>query len=122
MVKAHPSPVQGLGLGDGAGHPVQNEAVDTVGLLQPLTDDADDHVIRDQLAGVHIGLGQQPGLGAFLNGGAQDIAGGDRRDAQLGTEDLSLGAFPGSGGTQKDQFHAHLSCSCLTPGSPYNAA
>ena len=57
MVKHDAGLVQGLGLGQGAGHAVQDKALGTVGLLQPLGHDADDHGIGDQLACVHIGLG-----------------------------------------------------------------
>ena len=77
------------------------------GLSQALGHDADDDLVGDQLARVHIGLGLQPDGRAVLDGGAEDVAGGDGGDAQLGTEDLSLGAFAGAGGAQQDQLHTH---------------
>ena len=69
-------------------------------LLQPLADNANDHFIGHQLAGVHIGLGLQPGGRTVLDGGTQDVAGRDAGDAQLLAQDFRLGAFTGTGGAQ----------------------
>ena len=96
MVKDDAGLLQGLGLGDGAGHPVQDIAVGAVGLGQPLHHDADDHSVRDQLASVHIALGLEPHGRAVLHGRAQDVPGGDGGDAQLLTEDRRLGALSGA--------------------------
>ena len=93
LVDPDAHPLDGLGLGDGAGHAVQDEALGAVGLCQPLFQDADDDIIRHKAAGVHVTLGLQAHLGALLDGGPQDVAGGDGRDAQLGGEDLGLGAL-----------------------------
>ena len=93
LVDADAHLLDGLGLGDGAGHAVQDKALGAVGLGQPLLQDADDDVVRHKAAGVHVALGLQAHLGAVLDGGAQDVAGGDCRDAQLGGEDLGLGAL-----------------------------
>ena len=57
MVKGHACLGQSLGLANGAGHSVQDEAPGAVRLLQPLGNDADDNGIGDQLARIHIGLG-----------------------------------------------------------------
>ena len=122
MIEGDPGLVQGLSLADGAGHAVQDIAIGAVGLSQPLGHDADDHGVRNQLTGVHIGLGLQPGGGAVLNGGAEDVAGGNGRDVQLGAEDLGLGAFAGAGGAQHDQLHSHSVSLLLTQGSPCSAA
>ena len=89
--------LQGLGLGDGAGHPVQDIAVLAVVLGQALVHDADDDLIGHQSAGVDIRLGLQAGGRAVLDGGAENIAGGDGGDAQLPAEDLRLGTLPGAG-------------------------
>ena len=93
LVDADAHLLNGLGLGDGAGHAVQDEALCAVRLGQPLFQDADDDIVRHKAAGVHVALGLQAHLGALLDGGAQDVAGGDGRDAQLGGEDLGLGAL-----------------------------
>ena len=110
--------LQGLSLGDGAGHPVQDIALLAVGLGQPLGDDADDDVVRDQLAGVHILLGLQAHGGAVGHGGAEDVAGGNGGDVQLLADDLRLSAFTGARGAQQDQLHSTL----LTPKSPCSGA
>ena len=57
------------------GHPVQDVAVLAVGLGQPLGDDADDDLIGNQLAGVHIFLGLQSHRRAVGHGGPEDVAG-----------------------------------------------
>ena len=72
--------LQSLSLGDGAGHAVQDVAIRAVGLLQTLVDDADDDLIGDELAGVHVRLGLKAGGRTVLDGGAQDIAGGNGGD------------------------------------------
>lgn len=50
---------QGLGLGNGAGHPVQDKAVLAVRFRQAFGDHPDDNFIGHQLAGIHIRLGLQ---------------------------------------------------------------
>lgn len=59
MVKLDPMCLQGFGLGDGTGHTVQDITAGAVGLGQPLLNDADDDLVGNQLAGIHIGLGLQ---------------------------------------------------------------
>ena len=88
--------LQSLGLGDGAGHAVQNVAVGTVRLLQTLVDDADDDLIGHQLTGIHILLGLQPGGRTVLHSRPQDIAGGDGGDVQLLLDDVCLRALTGT--------------------------
>ena len=62
--------VQGLSLGDGAGHPIQDEARRAVGLCDALCHDLDDHFVGNQLARIHEGLGLEPDRSALLNGRA----------------------------------------------------
>ena len=88
--------LQSLGLGDRAGHAVQDEAGLAVVLGQALGDDADDHLVGDQLAGVHVLLGLQAHRRAVLHGGPEDVASGDGGDVQLLVQDLSLGALAGA--------------------------
>ena len=95
-VKADAVALQGFGLSDGTGYAVQDEAACAVGLGQPLLDDTDDDLIRNQLARVHIALGLQADGSALLDGCAQDIAGGDGWDAQLAADNLRLGALAGA--------------------------
>ena len=108
MVKVDACCFQGFRLSDGAGHAVQDVAVLAVRLLKPFGDDADDDFVRNQLAGIHILLGLQTYGGAVLDGGPQDVAGGDGRNVQLFADDLSLCAFAGAGSAQQDQFHNNL--------------
>ena len=121
-VEGNPRLGEGLGLADGAGHPVQNEAALAVRLPDALFHHADDHIIGDQLARVHIALGLQTHRSSLLNGGTEHVAGGDSGDSQLCAEDLRLGAFSRAGGAQQDQLHTHNASLPITPGSPCSAA
>ena len=63
------------------------------------------HVVRHQSTGVHKAFCLFAHRGAVLDGGTQNVAGGNGRDAQLIAEDLCLSSLAGAGGAQKDQFH-----------------
>ena len=75
--------LHGLGLGDGPGHAVKDVALLAVFLGQPLLDDADNDIIRNQLACFHIAFGLNAHRGACLHGGSQDVAGGYGGDTEL---------------------------------------
>lgn len=109
-VKADAVALQGFGLSDGTGYAVQDEAACAVGLGQPLLDDTDDDLIRNQLARVHIALGLQADGSALLDGCAQDIAGGDGGDAHLRLIISDWVPLPAPGAPKRD-FH---------PDSPYS--
>ncbi len=104
--------VQGFGLGDGARKAVQNKAFLGIGLLEAILDNADDHLVRDQLAGVHVFLGFFAHFGPLFHRGAQDIAGGNLGDLILVDKLLGLGAFAGPRSTQQDNIHTSLLSSC----------
>ena len=94
-----------FGLSDDARHTIQNKTVRTVGSGQALLDDAKDDFIRNERTRVHKTLCFQPHRGTVLNGGTQDVAGGNGGDVQLIGQDLGIGAFAGARGAQQDQFH-----------------
>ena len=98
-VEADTGLLHGLGLGDGAGHAVQNIAIGAIGLLPALIDDADDNLIRHQLACVHVLLGLQAGGSAVFHGCTQNVTRRDGRDIQLDLENVSLGPLTGTRGT-----------------------
>ena len=100
VIKGDSRLLHGFCLGDGAGHPVQNIAVPAILLRQTLGDDTDDHFIRHQLAGIHIGLGLEPGGRAILDGSPKDVSGGDGRNVQLFAQALGLSAFAGARSAQ----------------------
>ena len=95
-IEADTGLLHGLRLGDGAGHPVQNIAVGTVGLLQTLLDDADDDFIGHQAAGVHVLLGTKARGRTVFDGGAEDVAGGNGGHVELFLENIRLSALPGT--------------------------
>ena len=110
---------QGLGLGNGAGHPVQDKAVLAVRFRQAFGDHPDDNFIGHQLAGIHICLGLQANGSPVFHRSPENVAGGDGGNVELLIQNLSLGAFAGARRAQKNQFHLILP---LIPGSPYSAA
>ncbi len=59
--------VERLGLGDRAREAVQDEAVGGLGALDLLEDHADDHLVGDELAAVHVALGLLAQVGARLH-------------------------------------------------------
>ena len=67
-------------------------------MTQPLLHDGEDHLVGDQLARVDEGLGLEPYLCARLDGGAEDVAGGDGGNIQLFTQDVGLCSFAGAPG------------------------
>ena len=120
MIEADARLLQSFGLGDGAGHPVQNIALGAVGFCHPLHHDADDDLVGDQLARVHIGLSLLAHLSALLDGGTEHISRGDGRDIKLLTDDGRLGAFAGPRRAQENQFHQRFPP--LTQGNPCSDA
>ena len=74
LVKGDARLFQGFRLGDGTGHSVQNIAVPAVALSYPLRHDADDHIVRDQLARIHIALGLESHGRAVLHGRPEDVS------------------------------------------------
>src|SRR6266571_1444811 len=72
-----------LRLRNGARKAVEQIAARAVHLLQALLDQADDDVVGHELPGVHHLLRGDAERGAGLHRGAQHVAGGDLRDAEL---------------------------------------
>ena len=105
MVQLDAGVTQGLGLRNGAREAVEQVAVGAVGLLQAFLDQADDDVVRHQLAFVHDLFGHFAQLGAGLDGGTQHVAGGNLRDAEGRGDEAGLCALAGTRGAQKNQSH-----------------
>ena len=77
---------------------VEDVAVFAVRLGEPLADDADYDIIRNELTGVHIALGLQSYLRTGFHSGAEDVSSGDRRYTQLAAEYFCLSTFTCAGG------------------------
>ena len=92
------------GLLDRAREAVEQEPVAGVIVGESLDDHPDDDLIGNQLALVHVLLGEQPELAAGLARGAQDVAGRDVRQAEVLGQQRGLGALAGAGRTQQDQI------------------
>ena len=91
--------LEGFCLRDRAGHTVEDEPVRTVRRGDPFRDDADDDIVRNQLAGVHEALGLEASGCTVFNRFAKNIAGRDAGDIQLFADDLRLRTLTGAGST-----------------------
>ena len=111
---------QGLGLGQRAGHAVQDEAVFAIGLGYPLRDDAENQLVGDQIARVHVGFCFLAQLGAIAMASRSifpvEMAGIE----SLETSSSAWVPFPAPGAPSRMRFI--LPYLLLSPGSPCNAA
>jgi len=96
---------QCLGLRNGAGKAVEDEAACAIRLRQALLDDADHDVVGDQSAAVDVGSRLQSERRTVLDRGAQHVAGGDLRDSVLLRKEARLRALAGAGHAQKYYSH-----------------
>src|SRR5690606_6713570 len=90
---------QRISLWNGAGEAVEQVALLAVGLLQAVSDQADDQIIGNKAPGIHdlFRLDAKGGLG--LHGRAQHIAGGNLWNAKFFGDEGCLGTFARSGWT-----------------------
>ena len=92
---------QSVGLDGIAGEAVEQEAFAGVLLADALADHAEDHLVGDQLAGVHVLLRLLAQLRALGYLGAQHVARGDVGQGEIRLQALGLSALAGAGGTQQ---------------------
>src|SRR5947209_383918 len=94
-----PPPIEGglelLRLADGPGEAVEQEAVLGLGGVDPLHDHAADHLVRNQVAAVHVLLRLAAELRLLLDGRAQDVAGRVVRHVEVLDELRGLRALAG---------------------------
>ena len=100
MVDFHTLCLQCLCLSQRAGHAVQNEATGAIGLCHPVSDDAENQLVGNQIARVHVGFCFLAQLGAICNGLAEHIPGRNGGDRELVNKQLSLGPLSGAGSAQ----------------------
>lgn len=74
-------------------------------LRQAFGDDAAQHVVGNQVAAVHDGLGRQADLGSCGDGGAEDVPCGDVGHVEVQREQFRLRALTGTLATKDDQPH-----------------
>ena len=68
---------------------------------------ADGHIVRHQLALIHVGLRELAQFGAAFDVGPKDVAGAQVNQSVLLDQVGALGAFAGSGRSKKDDVQ-HL--------------
>src|SRR3954451_1446259 len=95
--------VERLGLLVRAWEAVEEEAVLGVGLGEPVEDHADDDLVGDQVAAVHVLLGLLAEVRAVLDGLAQHVARGDVGEREVLLEALGLGALARAGRAEQDE-------------------
>src|SRR3954468_14211374 len=111
--------VERLGLLVGAREAVEQEAVAGVRVVQAVQDHADDDLVRDEIAAVHVLLRLFPEVRALLDGLAQHVAGRDVREGEVLLEALGLGALARAGRAEQDEVElGHLGRGSRTPRSP----
>ena len=105
LAKVGHQAVQGHSLGNGAREAVHDEAWLAVGPAQAAADDLDHDVVGDVLAGREDGL-RLPAKGrAGRDLGAQHVAGGDVRDAEVRAQHVGLGPLATTGGAVQEEVH-----------------
>ena len=82
---------------------VEDEAVAGLLGVDPLGDHADDDLVGNQVAAVHVGLRVQADLGLVLDRGAEDVPGRVVGQAQVFVQKLALRALAGTGRTKEDE-------------------
>ncbi len=100
--------IERRGLIDGARKTVEDEAAPRVGFRKALPDHAEHDVVFDQQASIHGLLCLQPERSSVGDGGAQQIAGGDLRNAVPLDQTLRLSALTGAGRAQQDDAHGGM--------------
>ena len=113
--------VESLSLRDRAREAVKDEAALAVALCDALLEQVDDELIRYELAGVHVLLSRLAKGRIVLDCLAQNVAGGDARNAHLFDEVGCERALAGAGCAKKNQIHLK-SASSFIPKSPCDDA
>ena len=112
---------EGFGLGDGAGKTVE----DDTGLFGEGIvgggEDVDHEFIGDELTVVDVAFGGATQFGVGLDFGAQHVAGGDVVETVFFNQNITLGAFARTGGTEDDEI-LHGCCMCLNKVFKLNGA
>jgi hypothetical protein len=91
---------QGLCLGNGARKTVEEKPSGAIGFPQTFFHDAHDQGIGDQIATFHASFNFFAELAVSLDGGAQDVAGGNLDGAVNGGQQPGHGPFSCAGGAQ----------------------
>src|SRR5512139_2699297 len=95
MVELHApaveQPLERRGLGSGAGKTVEDEAALHVRLLESVGEDADDDLVRNEIPGIHYGLGLESDLGLGGDRCAKHISGRELHHPPIGFEPARLG-------------------------------
>ncbi len=95
-------PAERHGLGDVPGKPVQEEAEAGVRMIEPLPEQAEDQIVRDEVARLHVTLGLPTEIGVSRDRGPEEITGGEMRDPELFREARGLGPFARPGRPEED--------------------
>ena len=106
MVREHP--IERLSLCERAREAVQDKALRAVRLLDPLGDQAVDHIVGDQPPGIHDRLGLTADFGPGGDRLAQHVAGREMGQPVAGLEAQSLGPLAGPRRAEQHEVHQRL--------------
>ena len=110
-----------LGLRLGAREAVEDEAVGRLGGVDPLGDHADDHLVGDEVAAVHVLLRGAAELGLLAHRGAEDVAGRVVGQAQVFLQALALRSLAAARAGRGGRGSARASAATIS-GSPRSCA
>ena len=105
-VQLHASRFHGVGLRNGAGEAVKQEALGAIGLGDAFFDQVDDQVIADQTASIHHFFGFDAQRGTGFDCSAQHVACGNLGNAVFLANEGGLCTFTGTRCAQQNQSHA----------------
>ena len=94
---------QGLCLGQGPREAVEDEPVGGFRRGDPLGDHSDDHLIRNEVAPVHVLLRLESDRSPLPNGGPEDVAGRVVGEFEVLLQALALGPLAGTRGAEQDE-------------------
>ena len=89
-------------MGRRSGKPVKDEPIGIGVAIGRILQHPDCHIVRHELALVHVGLGQRTQFGLPLDVGAKNVARGQVDKAEVVNEEGTLGAFACPGRAEED--------------------
>ena len=96
--------VERLGLDVRAGEAVEDRAAGRVGRLESIEEDADDGLVRDELATTHVSVRLAPERRVLRDRRPQEVAGGQHGDVESLRHRRCLGALSCPGCPEQDEY------------------
>jgi hypothetical protein len=115
--------IEGGRLADRPREAVEDRPAGGVGLGETVEEDLHDRLVGNELARLHQALDLAPERAARLRDGPEEVARGEDRHAEMGSEHRRLCALAGPGSSEQDDYHdrrsgAETPRSSATRGAP----